>query len=99
MFTLKFYRITDGGRVVDHLSCKHFSVYERDDGSYEIVTYQKNTAEEGVSRQVSLNDPVSEPLTAAFCWHYDHCYVENEAGKTIAHYFATREPKKAGLTK
>lgn len=86
MLTLKFFKVRVSGETnseselktfcsSDVVSCHHYEVYERDSGHTSIVIYPNMTKVGGVERHVS-DDPS----------HFDKCYVENIAGKTIAKY-------------
>lgn len=70
MFTLKFYspRQDDGSKVWRVVSSAEYEVYDRDNGSFEVVA-------NSTSYNISPEDK-----------HYQACYIENQAGKTIAKY-------------
>lgn len=74
MFTVKFIKTDSEGQVTRYVASRDFDIYERGPGNFDVNTYPEK---------------LSEPGT---CWHvsdhpngWDHCYVENQAGKTIAH--------------
>lgn len=77
MFTLKFYKhINDGELVYDVLSCPHYEIQVRSDGSKTVTTYPDTVKEGGVERQIRSEN-------CKFKGDYDVCYVENMHGKTI----------------
>lgn len=83
MFTLKFYRQINIGTeskpelipAHDAISCTHYSVEQRKNG-WIVTTYDNKEAVNvnGVERVISKEDR-----------YYQHCYVDNIAGKTIDH--------------
>ena len=75
MFTLKFFNhYEDGSSNQDTLTCHHYSIYRRNNGTAEIVCYKDMTSVEGVSRGI-----MKQPENGEF----ECCYIENSAGKTI----------------
>lgn len=74
MFTVKFYKHYENGESSQaSFSCQSYDIYRRKNGSHEISIYSDPLrAHEGISINVS-----QEPE------HYQQCYVENMAGKTI----------------
>lgn len=88
MFTVKLIRyisedaIQFGGRLESVIECPHYTVYERrlvnEDGqpkTYSITTFPSPLAENGVECHVGPRPQ-----------DFEHCYIENASGKTIAHY-------------
>ena len=77
MFTIKFYKHFNddsNSSSASAVSCPRYDIYERGNGSFEVVVYRSHVGhEDGVAYQVS-NDRHDG---------YQHCYVTNEAGKTV----------------
>lgn len=86
MFTLKFISHFENSQTETCIECPHYEAYRCSDNSYRIVCYEDFTAVDGVERIVH-NDPKERDAGSAGLQPYWHvCYVQNEAGKTIAHY-------------
>lgn len=80
MFTLKFYTLNmmfDPAREHEAVvSALRYDVTKYEEGVYSIVVYQKTTSdEEGTEYRVSN-----------YKQDFANCFIENIAGKTIAHY-------------
>lgn len=79
MYSIKFYRTTEDGTSLNtechSFSCPHYSAYTRENGTTSIIIYKDLFDTEGVERHISKEDE-----------HYDTCYIENIAGKTIDSY-------------
>ena len=82
MFTVKFMKFATASNNNNEglsISCPMYSSYKRPNGSVSIVTYKDHTETSGIERSVhGGNDALDSD--------YDVCFVENEAGKTIAKY-------------
>lgn len=73
MFTVKAFRFYgEEGSSQDVFSCQSYQIYERPNGSYEVSVYKGLTKADGVCFNVSKEGE-----------HYNLCYIENSAGKTI----------------
>ena len=79
MFTLKFYR--QGGLQETVVSAAWYEVFGSD-GRFTIVTHQEMPSNDGVGFEISNID--DEKATG----HFQHCYIENQKGKTISAYRA-----------
>lgn len=79
MFTLKFYRKDNQHLVV--VNAVWFEIFDCEN-HIEIVVHNTLPSSSGVSFNISANHDLKH--------HYSECYVENQAGKTIATY----KPKK-----
>ncbi len=77
MFTVKFYRADNHVSI----SCPVYEVQGRDDG-YTVTVYKSPVLVDGVEYQIAPTERGDSPNK------YDGCYVENEAGKTIASHHA-----------
>lgn len=78
MFTIKFIKHYEDSTQEDTtcVSCPTYEAIKCSDGNYRIVLHKGFVLTEGVEYTVGDVRPNS----------YDVCYVENELGKTIAHY-------------
>lgn len=78
MFTVKFCSFFESSENVEvNISCPHYIVYSRNDGSKTITLYKDFTSTDGVEYWVAKESlSFSKP-------HFHVCYVENSAGKTI----------------
>lgn len=86
MFTVKFISFIQdtGAQSETAIECPHYEVYQNNKGDYAITCYKDFTSTDGVERWI-LNDPnTSDENRPNRYWHV--CYVQNEAGKTIATY-------------
>lgn len=73
MFTLKFYNNYENEQTTETvICCPHYSIYTRSEGNYSVDVYPQFVKKGGVNRDVSVEES-----------HFDFCYIENEAGKTI----------------
>ena len=82
MFSVKFCcYFDDGSQTTTSISCPHYSVYKRKNGTYTVTTYQKMTDIDGVERHI-VKDVENETVEKST---YHCCYVENQSGKTIEH--------------
>lgn len=74
MFTLKFFKnpYEDGSQSSAVVSAKSYEKYKRSNGSTEIVVHDSAVQNMGVCYNVSNEEQ-----------HYQSCYIENIAGKTI----------------
>ncbi|MCL1088058.1 hypothetical protein L2744_00225 [Shewanella profunda] len=74
MFTLKFYKVPfdDGAESSAVVSAKSYEKYKRSNGTTEIIVHDSAVQNLGVCYNVSNEEQ-----------HYQTCYVENIAGKTI----------------
>ena len=77
MFTLKFYRSIEEGTLSANVCCPLYTTSERD-GETTITIHNTHTQADGIDYQI----------TKDIKGGYDSCYIENSAGKTIAHYTA-----------
>ena len=86
MFTVKFISYFDNTQSENCLECPNYEVHQDNNGNYNIHCYKDFTNVDGVERWVfdegwakaqDRNMPIRY-------WHV--CYVQNEAGKTIATY-------------
>lgn len=74
MYSLKFFKkpFDDGAESSCVVSAKSYSKYKRENGSVEIVVYDSAIQTDGVAYNVSQDER-----------HYQTCYIENIAGKTV----------------
>lgn len=74
MFTLKFFKkpYPDGSESSAVVSAKSYEKYKRSNGSTEIIIHDSAVQNMGVCYNVSNEEQ-----------HYQSCYIENIAGKTI----------------
>lgn len=74
MFTLKFFKnpYEDGSQSSAVVSAKSYEKYKRSNGSTEIIVHDSAVQNMGVCYNVSNEEQ-----------HYQSCYIENIAGKTI----------------
>jgi|GEM_PF-3530557 cold shock CspA family protein len=74
MFTLKFFKkpYPDGSESSAVVFAKSYEKYKRSNGSTEIIVHDSAIQNMGVCYNVSNEEQ-----------HYQTCYVENIAGKTI----------------
>ena len=80
MFNVKFCSIySDGSKSTVGISCPHYSIYERKNGTFEIVTYKSMSDVDGVSRNI-MNEDQGVDLGINY---YQSCYIENAQGKTV----------------
>jgi hypothetical protein len=80
MFNVKFCNFYENGsESTTGISCPHYSIYKRKDGSVEVVTYKSMADVDGVSRQIGSYDPNSTHKAPP----YQACYIENAQGKTV----------------
>lgn len=94
MFTLKFFNFyEDGGSNCNIISCPHYQVYERPNGSITITVYKNLLQTEGVEYHVC--HPLMMEQFASETEHFYHecCFVENQDGKTI-NVIRPKDPKK-----
>jgi len=69
----------DDSEATTAISCPHYHLYKRQDGSYSITTYKDMTETDGIERHIA-----SDKHEKNKSWSYSHSlYVENAAGKTV----------------
>lgn len=94
MFTVKFCTyFDDGTHTATSISCPHYSVYKRENGSFAVTTYKTMTTIDSVERTVMsdhLAKMTEKEESEARCMdpanlppYFHCCYVENQSGKTI----------------
>ena len=86
MFTVKLYSRREGV-LTQFISCPNFSVFERDNGNITITVYKTMTCETGVDYHIHQEDGGSSGPQR----YFENCFIENEAGKTIARYSCEKE--------
>ncbi len=79
MFTVKFYRTT---RQVS-VSCPVYEVQTFDNGGYAVIVHKSPILGQGVEYQIRPTDHGDSSN------NFESCFVENEAGKTIATFRAS----------
>jgi len=86
MFTVKFCTYFDqDGFTSTSISCPHYKIYKRKNGSFAVTTYKDMTDLDGVDRLVMNDKLAKEGRHPEGIAHFHACYVENSAGKTIEH--------------
>ena len=84
MFTLKFFNFfEDGGNASTVISCPHYSVYERTNGSITISVYKNLLKTDGVDYHVCHPNLAEQFASETKHFYHECCYVENSDGKTI----------------
>ena len=86
MFNVKFCSFydtssTNQSSTTTAISCPHYNIYKRNDGTYTVTTYNTMTDIDGVERHIMSDDQAKTSSSQ----HYHACYIENSSGKTIEH--------------
>lgn len=80
MFNVKFCSFfEDGTTSTTGISCPHYNIYTRKNGTHCVVTYKSMTDVDGVERNVMKDDQAETSKIQ----YYHSCYIENAAGKTV----------------
>lgn len=84
MFNVKFCSIFESDSTNEEssttaISCPHYNIYRRKNGTATITTYKSMAAVDGVERHI-MSDKQAETSSRQ---HYNSCYIENSAGKTV----------------
>jgi len=81
MFTVKFIsHFNDGTSSERSISCPHYAIDRREDGSSEVTVYHGHNETGGVAYEV-MSDEVAMKRKPGI--YYNSCYIENDNGKTI----------------